>query len=171
MEELKFSDLEFNKLKRYEDGIQAMHFFDNGYGALIQKHEDSDGYPNNYEICVLKGHSDSYKVYYNSIITDDHIGNLTESQVIDTLSKIKQLQRVSNYTINTYGWWYDQIIDPLISEKAKDQFIRLHNDLNMYTSGFSSAKNALMDYGSNEDKEYWRDVFKDIKVYDTKNVS
>ena len=164
-----FEDLNFQKLKRYSDGIQAKVFFDNGYGALIQKHEDSDGYPNNYEIHILAGTEKQHIFWYNSKLTNDYIGNLTEDQVIETLTTLynyNHVKRVSNYPKKSYGWWYDQIVDDRICQMAKDDFVRQHGSLQQYGSAVSwaDAINVLSNF-STTNQQYWKDNKNNIELY------
>jgi len=164
-----FEDLNFQKLKRYADGVQTKVFFPNGYGALIQKHEDSDGYPNNYEIHVLSGKEDKHTFCYSSKLTNDYLGNLTEDQVIETLTKLYNYtysKRVSKYPKNCYGWWYDQIVDDNICQMAKEDFERKHARLNTYSSGvtWKSAMDALADYDT-RNKVFWMANRNTIETY------
>jgi len=63
-------------------------YFDNGYGASVIRNHMSIGYEHGfYELAVLKND----RIYYESSITDDVIGNLTPRQVAVLLKQIKEL--------------------------------------------------------------------------------
>ena len=70
-------------------GIQYIFKFDNGYGASVIKHYGSYGYDADlWEMAVL----DSYgELCYNTPITNDVLGYLTEEEVRETLKKIKEM--------------------------------------------------------------------------------
>lgn len=117
--DFEFKDLKFVPIKGYKDGIKALKFFDNKFGAFIQKHEDSHGYDNgNYEVYVIYGTIDDYKFCYDTDITDDYIGNLSEDQVMGILFKISGLRYVSKYEKNTVGWWIYRIADEHVRDRA-----------------------------------------------------
>lgn len=76
------------KHNRYHGGEQWEYKFDNGYGASVIT--GSIAYCNNvqpYELDVLK-HGE---LCYDTPITDDVIGYLTEDDVSDLLDRIEQL--------------------------------------------------------------------------------
>ena len=67
-------------------------FFDNGYGASVIRHKWSMGYEDGlYELAVIKGTPDSWKITYNTPITDDVVGCLTPREVVGYLKRIKNL--------------------------------------------------------------------------------
>ena len=85
---LKFEDLKFG-IHPVGDGVQAIVKFSNGYGASVVR--GSHTYGSNrglYELAVfgLDGH-----ISYDTPITDDVLGYLTESDVSKTLEKISKL--------------------------------------------------------------------------------
>jgi len=90
---MKFSDLQFNPHKNYPDtGVQAKHFFDNGYGVSVVSFPGSYGYEQDlYESAVLKGTEEDWEICYDSVITDDVLGDQTEEEVEDLLHQIKNL--------------------------------------------------------------------------------
>ena len=90
---MKFSDLQFNPHKNYPDtGVQAKHFFDNGYGVSVVSFPGSYGYEQDlYESAVLKGTEEDWELCYNSVITDDVLGYQSEKEVEDLLHQIKNL--------------------------------------------------------------------------------
>ena len=88
-----FSDLQFNPHKNYPDtGVQAKHFFDNGYGISVVRFPGSYGFRDGlYESAVLKGTEEDWELCYNSVITDDVLGYQSEKEVEDLLHQIKNL--------------------------------------------------------------------------------
>ena len=88
-----FSDLQFNPHKNYPDtGVQAKHFFDNGYGVSVVSFPGSYGFRDGlYESAVLKGTEEDWEICYNSVITDDVLGYQSEEEVEDLLRQIKNL--------------------------------------------------------------------------------
>ena len=84
-----FKDLEFSSMMHYQDGKQAIIYFDNGYGASIVSHEYSYGGKQGlYELAVL---DDEGQVCYSTPITDNVKGWLTEGNVTDLLKQIQEL--------------------------------------------------------------------------------
>jgi hypothetical protein len=73
-------------------GIQYKAFYPNGYGASIVKHSFSYGSSQGkWELAVLKGTEDNWDLCYDTPITDDVLGYLSEEEVNATLDKIAQL--------------------------------------------------------------------------------
>ena len=74
-------------------GVQYKFKFDNNYGASVIKHFGSYGHEADlWELAVLKfDESGDWHLCYNTPITDDVIGSLTDSEVRDILQKIKEL--------------------------------------------------------------------------------
>ena len=84
-----FSDLEFKQHPTI-DGIQARIHFENGYGASVVKHEWSYGGKDGlYEIAVLDLDN---QLTYETSVTDDVIGYLTEDDVTEVLKQIQELR-------------------------------------------------------------------------------
>ena len=83
---MNFSDLDFQSLPY--GGVQARHIFNNGYGVSVVRspmsYGGSDGL---YELAVLKG----TKLCYDTPITDDVLGYLTEEHVTNLLSQVESL--------------------------------------------------------------------------------
>ena len=66
------------------NGYQVIFMFSNGYGASVVEHDHSKGL----EIVVL----DSNKtIIYNTPITDDVLGHLTDEEANTTLERISKL--------------------------------------------------------------------------------
>ena len=84
-----FKDLEFRPHPNHMGGVQATEKFDNGYGVSVVKTPYSYGGKDGlYELAVLNtdGH-----LTYDTPITDDVLGFLTEKDVTEVLIKIQQL--------------------------------------------------------------------------------
>jgi len=85
-----FNDLEFKELDSFYKGVQCRIQFDNGYGASVVKHEYSYGGKDGlYELAVLD--SDGHLTYETSV-TDDVEGYLTENEVTKLLEQIQKLE-------------------------------------------------------------------------------
>jgi hypothetical protein len=84
---MTFNDLTFLP-STYSDGVHAIVTFDNGYGASIVKTDRSYGGKDGlYELAVLF----DGLISYDTPITDDVIGYLTEDGVTELLQKIEDL--------------------------------------------------------------------------------
>lgn len=76
-------------------GTQTLHKFDNGYGASVisggtYTYGADQGLK---ELAVLKfGDGDNYKLCYETEITDDVLGYLTDEDVTDLLIRIEALE-------------------------------------------------------------------------------
>ncbi len=73
------------------EGGQTKFFFDNGYGASVITTDLAYG---GRELAVLKGTEDDWALCYDTPITDDVIGWLTEGDVLGLLSAIEALPSV-----------------------------------------------------------------------------
>ena len=83
-----FNDLDFQPMQ-FDIGIQARIFFDNGYGAsVIRSPYSYGGNQGLYELAVIKDNN----LCYDTPITDDVLGYLTEDQVTDYLRQIQELK-------------------------------------------------------------------------------
>ena len=85
---MEIKDLDFKTHKSSPDGKQAKVTFPNGYGASVITGEvfyTSETQP--YEIAVL----DDGSITYNTPVTDDVCGFLTESAANDILKQISEL--------------------------------------------------------------------------------
>jgi hypothetical protein len=84
---MTFNDLTFLP-STYADGVHAIVTFDNGYGASIVKTDRSYGGKEGlYELAVLF----DGLISYDTPITNDVIGFLTEDEVTELLQKIEAL--------------------------------------------------------------------------------
>ena len=86
-EDLKFTDTEIS------NGIQAIVRFENNYGASVVKHEYSyGGKIGLYEIAVIKyDENGNWDICYDTEITSDVLGYLSEAEVTKCLMSIEQL--------------------------------------------------------------------------------
>lgn len=83
-----FNDLTFKTLPDGM-GISARTFFDNGYGVSVVKGPYTYGGPNGlYELAVLNSDGE---ITYDTEITNDVVGHLTESEVTNVLKQIQSL--------------------------------------------------------------------------------
>jgi len=83
-----FNDLDFNPMDM-GIGFIARINFDNGYGASVIKSPHSyGGNQGLYELAVIKDDA----ICYNTPITDDVLGYLTENDVTKYLGQIQELK-------------------------------------------------------------------------------
>jgi hypothetical protein len=69
-------------------GVQRFYKFSNGYGASVVRHSFSYGGEDGlWELAVFK----DGKICYDTPITDDVLGHLTEQMVNDALDRIEAL--------------------------------------------------------------------------------
>jgi hypothetical protein len=79
-------------------GEQKVYRFDNGYGASVVRHQNSYGGRDGlWEVAVLRftGSGDKYVLTYDTPITNDVLGWLTDEQVASTLADIEALEAAS----------------------------------------------------------------------------
>ena len=96
---MNFSDLNFRPHTNYPDtGVAAKHFFPNGYGISVVRFTNPFGFGGSYgveqglyEAAVLKGVEENWSICYDTPITDDVLGHLTEEQVEVLLYEIENL--------------------------------------------------------------------------------
>ena len=87
----KFEDLEFEQINDapYMVGKKSRMSFDNGYGVSVVSHTYSYGGRDGlYEIAVL----DKDGITYDTPVTNDVIGYLTEEDVTDVLKQVQELK-------------------------------------------------------------------------------
>lgn len=89
---MTFNDLKFSK-PAFNNGIQAIVRFENNYGASVVRHDYSYGGKQGlYELAVIKYNEEGlWDIDYSTPITDDVLGYLTEDNVTEYLTQIKQL--------------------------------------------------------------------------------
>jgi hypothetical protein len=73
------------------NGVQYLHFFPNGYGVSIVRHDYSYSNNNTWELAVLKGELNDYHLVYNTPITDNVLSDLTDNKVNEICEKISKL--------------------------------------------------------------------------------
>lgn len=80
-----------------EFGVQKIYRFDNGYGASVVKSEYSyGGNENLWELAVITfdgDDSEQFELTYETPVTNDVIGSLTDTEVEDKLAEISRLAR------------------------------------------------------------------------------
>ena len=81
------------KIHEIFGGIQYIFRFENDYGASVIKHGGSYGRELDlWELAVIKfDNNDEWHLNYDTEITDDVIGSLTDDEVRDLLTQIKEL--------------------------------------------------------------------------------
>ena len=88
-----FEDYLLSKKPKF-DGIHYLFRFENHYGASIIKHRGSYGYNKDlWELAVIYfvRDSDDFMLDYDTEITDDVVGHLTDERVRELLKRIKEL--------------------------------------------------------------------------------
>lgn len=89
---MTFSDLVFEPHGAGMGGVHAKAFFPNGYGASVVRFAYSYGGDKGlYELGVIVGNADGWKLTYDTPISDDVIGHLSEVEVSDLLDRISKL--------------------------------------------------------------------------------
>lgn len=78
-------------------GEQLVHRFDNGYGASVVRHSFSYGQEEDlWELAVVKFYGEKptdWEIDYDTVITDDVVGHLTDSDVEELLVWIESLEK------------------------------------------------------------------------------
>lgn len=89
-----FEELQFDTHPSGMGGVQALIFFNNGYGASIVQTPFSYGsHEGKYEVAVMKGCPGDFKICYDTPITGDVLGYLDTLDVTKTLQEIKALPK------------------------------------------------------------------------------
>jgi len=81
-----FKDLEFNP-HPIGSGVCSEMNFDNGYGVSVIKFYGSYGFPDLWEIAILKEGS----LTYDTVITNDVLGNQTDEDVTGVMKRVQSL--------------------------------------------------------------------------------
>jgi hypothetical protein len=78
--------------RQLHSGIQYLEFFPNGYGVSIVNHEFSyKSDSGDWELAVVIGDKDKYELTYDTPITDNVLGSLSENEVNDICIKVSEL--------------------------------------------------------------------------------
>ena len=91
-----FKDLKFKNHKTGE-GKQSVIFFSNGYGVSVVRFKIMGTYgsytsnENEWELAVLYGNKDEWTLTYNTPITDDVLGHLSDLDVTEIMEKVQKL--------------------------------------------------------------------------------
>ncbi len=90
---MNFTDLKFESHPVYKDGgIQAKHFFPNGYGVSVVRFPGSYGFEQDlYEVAILQGTPDKYELCYDTFITEDVLGHQDETDINNILQEVQTL--------------------------------------------------------------------------------
>ena len=87
----KFEDLEFEQVNDapFMVGKKSRMHFDNGYGVSVVSHSYSYGGRDGlYEVAVLYSNDE---LTYDTPVTNDVIGYLTEEDVTDVMKQVQEL--------------------------------------------------------------------------------
>ena len=89
---MTFQELEFKNLSSL-NGVQAIVKFENNYGASVARHMGTYGGKQGlYELAVIKfNENDEWGIVYDTGITPDVLGFLSENDVTNHLIQIEQL--------------------------------------------------------------------------------
>jgi hypothetical protein len=95
-----FKDIEF-KPHRFGEGVHGLIFFENGYGVSVVRYKGAyipnGGYSsytsneNEWEVAVIYGNENEWEISYNTHITDDVLGHLTEGEVDWVMIQVQEL--------------------------------------------------------------------------------
>ena len=92
---LNYEGFENNLIEksRHLGGIQYLFKFENNFGASVVKHSGSYGHEEDlWELAVIEYYRDGeWYLTYDTYITDDVIGWLTDEDVRELLTKIREL--------------------------------------------------------------------------------
>lgn len=77
----------------FDDGVQYVFKFENNYGASVVKRQGSYGFNKDlWELAVIYWYDDEeWHITYNTCITSDVIGDLTNAEVDELLVRISKL--------------------------------------------------------------------------------
>ena len=80
------------KIDIKETNWRYYQFFDNGYGVSIVN-IPSEILGDNLELAVLKGNIYAWEICYDSGLTEDVFGHLTEKELLKTIDEVKALPK------------------------------------------------------------------------------
>lgn len=84
------NDLVMKNTNVLDNGLSYVFVFDNGYGASVIKHKYSYGNENDlFELAILDKNGE---ITYDTYITNDVLGWLTNEEVIECFKQIQSLQ-------------------------------------------------------------------------------
>jgi hypothetical protein len=94
-----FKDLVFNP-HLVGNGKQAKIFFPNGYGVSVVRFKLLSGFgygsytsnESEWELAVLEGTEKDWELTYDTPITDDVLGHLSEDGVTEIMAKVQSLK-------------------------------------------------------------------------------
>lgn len=92
---LNYEEFKDNLLERRPayDGVQYLFRFPNDYGASIIKHFGSYRSSEDlWELAVIYFEGEKWGLTYDTEITDDVVGNLTDQDVLELLRRIQALK-------------------------------------------------------------------------------
>lgn len=73
------------------NGVQTKSFYPNGYGVSVVQFDGSYGWPDLYEMAVLKGNTEDWGICYDTHITNDVLGYLTPRAVTKHMRQVQAL--------------------------------------------------------------------------------
>jgi hypothetical protein len=77
------------KSRKVNWGVQHLAFFPNGYGvSIIQSTYSYGGSSGLWEMAILKGNEDEWDLTYDTPITSDVLGHLSESEVNEYVDQV-----------------------------------------------------------------------------------
>ena len=80
------------EVRAIHGGAQKVFRFDNGYGASVIQHEFSyGGNQGLWELAVLRFKGKGFDLCYDTPITDDVLGDLSDAEVDELLDRISAL--------------------------------------------------------------------------------
>ena len=90
---MKFTDLDFQPHPHYKsDGVQAKHFFPNGYGVSVVRFPGSYGYDQDlYEVAVIQGNEDDFELFgwlFNHTLVAT-LATLSETETFGILNPVE----------------------------------------------------------------------------------
>jgi len=99
----KFDDLVFEP-HMTGDGVASKMFFPNGYGISVVRFKIGNRYgsytnDNEWEVAILLGNDQDWDLCYDTGITNDVIGHLTDDDVTEIMEQIQKLP-MDDYKLN-----------------------------------------------------------------------
>lgn len=93
-----FKDIKF-KPHSFGEGFHGLCFFENGYGVsvvrfkspLSKTYSSYTSNENEWEVAVIYGNEEGWEISYNTHITDDVLGHLTEGEVDWVMIQVQEL--------------------------------------------------------------------------------